>query len=506
MARVVACWFALVLFAGIASGADWYVPDDFATIQEALDSTSVVNGDTVTVRAGTYTENIDFGGKSVTLVSDEGAGATTIDGSQKGSVVVFNSGEGSGAVLEGFTITNGNGNYDYLFYAIAGGGIYCKDSSPTIRGCIVTNNEADFGGGIFGGSPTITGSTINNNIATWGGGFFCVEGKPFILENSFSGNVADYGGGAYCFFKLDDFGYVYNNRFTTNSAFFGGGLYCFGSTSLIINNVIAQNTANTRGGGIFLLSGAASLTNNTIVGNMAAVAGGGISCRQGTTAAAVNTIVYGNQAPTGPQISLEANSMPALLSISYSDVEGGQANVNVDSNCILEWGSGMIDDNPLFANAANGNFHITFPSPCRDAGVDTGSIPSVDPDGDPRNSLVTTDIGADEYYFHLFIDGDFVPGGNVTFTIVGAPTQDVTLALGSGVRTKPMSTSYGDLWLEFPITQFPLGTIGSTGIYTFSTKLPMSWLPGEERPLQALAGALGETGTTLTNLEVIVVE
>ncbi len=506
MARVVACWFALVLFAGIASGAVWYVPDDFATIQEAIDSASVVSGDTVAVRAGTYTENIDFDGKAITLIGEEGAEATTIDGAQNGSVVMCNSGEDSGTVIEGFTITNGNGTYDYLFYAIAGGGVYCKDSSPKIKDCLIIDNEADFGGGIYGGSPTVSGCVVNNNEATWGGGLFCFEGKPVISENSFNGNVAYYGGGAYCFFKLDEFGVLTTNTFTANSAFYGGGLYCFGSTSLIFNNTISQNTANTRGGGIFFLSGMASLTNNNIVGNTAGVAGGGISCRQGTTATAVNTIIYSNTAPYGPQISLEANSMPALLSISYSDVSGGQANVHVDANCILEWGAGMIDDNPLFADAASGDFHLTYPSPCRDAGFYTGNIPSTDPDGDPRNSLVTTDIGVDEYYFHLFIDGDFVPGGSVTFTIVGAPTQEVILALGGGVRNKALNTAYGDLWLDSPITQFPLGTIGSTGIYSFSTNLPGSWIPGEEHPFQALAGAIGESGTTLTNLEIIVVE
>ncbi len=507
MARVLACCVAFVLFAGIASGALWYVPDDFATIQEALDSPSVVNGDIIAVRAGTYAENINFGGKAVTLISESGAESTIIDGSDNGSVVTFESNEGSTSVLQGFTITNGNGSFDYLFYAYTGGGIYCKDSAPTIEDCIITDNEADFGGGIFGGSPTLAGNEISNNSATWGGGLFCYEGRSVITENNFDGNVGYYGGGAYCHFKPDEFGVLLANTFASNSAFYGGGLYCFGSSSLILNNVMNQNTANTRGGGVFLLSGTATVTNNTIVGNSAGVAGGGISCRQGTAATVVNSIVFSNAAPTGPQLSIEANYVPASLAISFSDVSGGQAGAHVDPNCTLQWGAGMIDDNPLFFDAANGDFHITYPSPCRDAGYDTGSFPSTDPDGDPRNSLATTDIGVDEYYFHLFIDGNFVPGGNATFTVVGAPSQDVLLALGSGVRSKALNTNFGDLWLELPLLkEVPLGTIGSTGFLTFSTTVPASWVAGEERPFQALCGTIGETGTTLTNLEVMVIE
>ena len=72
------------------SQTTWYVPDDFpGGIQAAISDSSVVNGDTIIVRPGTYVENIDFLGKAITVISELGSGVTTIDGNQSGNVVQF---------------------------------------------------------------------------------------------------------------------------------------------------------------------------------------------------------------------------------------------------------------------------------------------------------------------------------------------------------------------------------------------------------------------------------
>jgi hypothetical protein len=88
----------------------YYVPDDYPTIQQAIDASQY--GYTIIVRAGTYTENVDFDGKAVTLRSEDGPENTVIDGNQVMSVVRFLNGEGPDSVLEGFTITNGSGIYN----------------------------------------------------------------------------------------------------------------------------------------------------------------------------------------------------------------------------------------------------------------------------------------------------------------------------------------------------------------------------------------------------------
>ena len=52
-----------------------YVPDDYPTIQAAIDNAS--DGDTIIVRDGTYTENIDVD-KRLTIRSENGSDFTVV--------------------------------------------------------------------------------------------------------------------------------------------------------------------------------------------------------------------------------------------------------------------------------------------------------------------------------------------------------------------------------------------------------------------------------------------
>lgn len=59
-------------------------------------------------------------------------------------------------------------------------------------------------------------------------------------------------------------------------------------------------------------------------------------------------------------------------------------------------GTGDVTDNPLFVNAAGGDFRLTAASPCRDAGVDVGLTTDYDERAVPNGSA--PEIGAHEYY------------------------------------------------------------------------------------------------------------
>jgi hypothetical protein len=203
------------------------VGDPYCTIQEGI--CNAVSGDIVSVAAGTYSESlrmrpgvsvISFGGPQVTTINGLGqpctskttAGAevafcTQRSGSQC-SVVVFASGHTNTTVLDGFTITGGEGLIGTDL--VSGGGIFVF-SSPVISNNIIENNiltqdqVVAEGGGIYIslGQPTITANVIRGNVAVpqdgrsnapnyaYGGGIYSgFSASPTITANLIENNVA----------------------------------------------------------------------------------------------------------------------------------------------------------------------------------------------------------------------------------------------------------------------------------------------------------------------------
>jgi len=63
----------------------YYVPEEYATIQAAINAAS--DGENVVVSTGTYEENIDFLGKAITVASRKSMALPVIDGMQTGSAL-----------------------------------------------------------------------------------------------------------------------------------------------------------------------------------------------------------------------------------------------------------------------------------------------------------------------------------------------------------------------------------------------------------------------------------
>lgn len=489
----------------------WNVPGDFPTIQQAIDAAA--NGDKILVGPGTYLENIKFKGKIITVQSVDGPGVTEINGNQVKSVVTIKDGESRNTILDGFTITNGIGNK--IGIGRSGGGIYCEDSDPTFLNNIITGNQANYmGGGIYyqkssplimnnliegndagnsgGGignydsssSPTIAGNIIRANSAgsISGGGIICM-GNAEVHDNIIKKNTANNGGGLMILGPA----IVQNNTIFENQAVSsGGGVFIdTKSNAIFANNYIFRNKANIWGGGLLVME-SATLTNNTFCENSAACGGGLAVANSWTILEVVNTILWSNQANQGNAGFLEAGSD---LIISYSDVEGGKSNIFEQPGSFCDWGPGMINANPLFVNSANDDFHLTYPSPCKDTGDNSVVTVFTDFEGDPRIAYGTTDMGADEFYTHLYWTGDAVPGGNVELKFIGIPgTAPVYLCFGSGVLDPPLPSMWGDWYLKFPIFgPMYLGSIPSPdGVLIVKAVIPGTPLPPYSIPMQAL--------------------
>lgn len=474
---------AIGVFTSVGYSATIHVPSDYAKIQKAIKA--AVDGDVVLVAPGTYVEHIDFLGKAIAVKSSGGPDTTVIDGWERGSVVTFQSGEGPDSMLEGFFVTNGSGTVIGIYKY--GGGIYCKDSSPTIFGNVIAKNSAG-----------------------WGGGIICDTSFPIISHNLITENLAvktsGGGGGIYCYRESSPL--IENNAITRNAAFEGGGLYLgYHFASDVRNNIIMGNLATEYGGaGIHCWACRPNITNNTIYGNKVLTpygVGGGIYCYY-SSLTITNTILWNNYAGKGPEIGMESFVGTNTVRIQYSDVRGREASVYMDPGLTLIWGPGMIDDDPLFVDPFRYDFHIAFDSPCRDAGHSGApGLPDKDFEGDPRIAHGTADMGADEFCTHLYWTGDATPGGSVELKLVGLPgTTPVQLWLGSGVLDPPWTTKYGDWYLQFPLlAQAGLGSIPSPGgVLVLPFIIPPSTPTPLPLPLQA------GVGLELTNLSVLEVK
>ena len=376
-----------------AEAVTYHVPEDAALIQFAIEWAS--DGDTILVADGTYTgdgnKNVDFKGKAIVLMSENGPESTIIDCEGSGRGFYFHSGEDSLSAVIGFTIKNGS----TPGYSGDGGGIYCSSAFATITNCIITGNSAGGnGGGIYqdgstplklrdcmitGNSASNTGggifcsssfSTITNCVITGnssrnynGGGIYCSGASPMITDCIITENSANGGGGIYCSGASAT---IIDNTITRNSATesysksYGGGIYCSGASATIIGNTIARNTCSSTssgyesyGGGIYCSGDAPTITGNTIANN-SADNGGGISSSS-PSLTVLNTIIWDNEAPNlvYASIYLGGNSK---ITITYSDVHHS-------------WpGEGNINEDPLFVDPENEDYRLQPGSPCIDAG------------------------------------------------------------------------------------------------------------------------------------------
>jgi hypothetical protein len=268
----------------------------YDSIQKAIDNAN--NGDTIVVLDGTYTGignyNIDPNALAITIRSQNGAEKCVIDCQSSGRAFVFETSEDANTILDGLTIKGG-------YSGTNGGAIYCYGSSPTIKNC-----------------------TMTGNYAAWSGGAVFLEDNANALISMCTMN-------------------------SNNCEFSGPGICSTGSSPTLKNCVIAHNTGHYSGGASSLYDSHVTFINCTIANNSAdsPIGAGGVHCGEGD-ATIVNAILWNNHSDDGNQIGLYTGD--ETVTVTFSDVQmaGGDP-----------WpGSGNMNDDPLFADANNEDYHL----------------------------------------------------------------------------------------------------------------------------------------------------
>jgi predicted CXXCH cytochrome family protein len=377
------------------------VPAEYSTIQAAINAASYY-GDIVIVSDGTYSENINFNDKLITVKSVNGAASTKIQGTVSNSpVVTFGSGETANAVLDGFTIDN-QASAGTLSRGIS----ITNNSSPTIKNCVVEGNAMSTGyngAGIYinAGSATIENTTLGGNAAnknTCGSGCGlyteALSGPLSISNSTVSENTStNAGAGIYLLSNGAQITTITNTTFTNNTATLSGGaIYSNDSKLSISGGSFTGNSTgiNQNGGAIHSQGGNSELSIDgiTFTGNSSGNLGGAIYVYNSTLAVPLsisNSTFTGNTATqSGGAIALNSLTNAAIISsttISNNSItlnKGGgiyltsapltMTNTNVNNNTAGLEGGG------IYANGATSVLNITGGSVNGNSGTSGGGI------------------------------------------------------------------------------------------------------------------------------------
>ncbi|MCF7918277.1 MAG: T9SS type A sorting domain-containing protein [Candidatus Cloacimonetes bacterium] len=418
MKKIILLYLLVIL--PIFLSAQWYVDgtvgqtgngsqqSPFKTIAEAV--AVLHDGDIVHVAPATYTETVDFDDHYFDLIGDN-VSTTIIDGDESSDGIIIP--DGNPAITGLSTIKSLTVMNCYTSQQSDGAGIAIKNRNVVIDDCIIQYNESDrHGGGIFFAGDddyilTITNCKINNNSTDdCGGGiyFYGSGSDELVIQDCdiYSNTCEEFGGGVFASgtsinlmtlsFENSD---IYGNVSTSNDpdTSKGGGIYAAYldySTLSFENLLVYENSSYDHGSGI-IISNSDGVQNDpltlnklTVVDNICDDNNPGIYFESCSHTLVTNSIIW-NESGT---IQVSQNSVEYCC--IYNDYAG----------------TGNLDDDPEFVNAASDDYSIEDYSPCIDMG---------DPDSDYDDS---DDSRADMGY--EYVDQD-------KFTYVGEVGPTVKL-------------------------------------------------------------------------------
>ncbi len=436
----------------------------WATLQYAADH--VQAGDTVVVRAGTYTGfNLTTDGTSllpIKFLADSGVvinarNAVTNDG--------INLEGADWVTISGFEVSG-----------IGRAGI----RSVTNSHVSITNNYCHNNGywGIFTGFSDDL--DIENNVCTYSvaqhGIYVSNSGDRPVIRNNvcaynyangihMNGDISQGGDG------IISGALVEGNIIYENGAGGGSGINCDGvQNSIIRNNLLYNNHAS--GISLYQIDGGGASTGNLVVNNTVLVASNGrwaLNIQNASTGnTVVNNIFYNNHSYRGT-LDISADSLPGFTS-DYNVVmdrfttDGGNT-----IKTLAQWQTATGQDkhslvatpSQLFVNAAANDYHLSSTSPAIDRGT-SQNAPTTDLDGNARPAGAGWDIGAYE--------------SGATAPVNHAPTavdDSATVQSGSSVAIAVLANDSdpdGDTLTVSIVTPSANGTatVGSNGVVTFT--------------------------------------
>jgi hypothetical protein len=425
MKRLFLSVLMMLVCSGAALAGYRLVPGQYATIQAAVDAS--IAGDIVLIDEGTYDDCIHQvplpdTSKAVVIMKS----GVSLRGWGTGATIIEVRGRGRGihcdgvvdATIEGITIRGAGSPV-----SVYGAGIYCYNgSSPTIRDCVLRENNDS---GIIvrlNSHPDISNVSMLHNTGKEGGGLFVLTGcHPVVSSCLIDDNDAPVGGGVSVWNAAPQFLDCLirrNHCFATGS---GGGLVVL-DASLTMTNCLVQDNFGGSGGGLSAESSTAAFSRCTFLGNRATRTegpGGGLSLGFGTIATLEDCLIGRNRvegtdsgadgggvrawggsnsltirrctiaaneaagglgggvsiadcypiieqsiiASNGPGAGLYCAPEPlggGAFTVSCSDLYG-----NAGGNLICGTDAGNnFYQNPLFCDLANNNFRLQGASPC----------------------------------------------------------------------------------------------------------------------------------------------
>jgi hypothetical protein len=236
--------------------------------------------------------------------------------------------------IHSLTLTNGSSG--------SGGALYCNRSELLLADVAISDSRADYGGGIFCNyysDLTIVDSHISGNeaIACYGGGIEAVSSTLNLTDVTIEDNFAEMKAGGF---------YSYRNKVTL-------------TRTAIVNNSALENAA-----AIFSIRDSSFVINNCTVADNQGSGEGAILFASHVSPVLVNSIFWDNEPE---QIVMNHEEELAEIVVTYSDLQSGQAALDLSEMVTPVWLEGNLDADPLFLDDTAGDWSLQSNSPCIDA-------------------------------------------------------------------------------------------------------------------------------------------